>query len=118
MEDIAWLRPDGRHMADDDWHADTPEPHGLPQRRRHPRPRRSSANAIVDDSFLLLFNAGHRHTTFTLPDESYGGAWQAVVDTDDPLLANTRRRYPRPGSKLRLAPRSAMVLQCPTQRAP
>ena len=62
--------------------------------------------------------AGLRPTTFTLPDERYGGAWQTVVDTNDPLLANTRRRYPRPLGKLRLSPRSVVVLQCLTQRAP
>ena len=116
-EDIAWLHPDGRDMADKDWHADNPSlmvylnGDGIPDRDL-------LGERVRDDSFLLLFNAGHRPTTFTLPDESYGGAWQAVVDTHDPLLANARRRYPRPGTKLRLAPRSAMVLQCLTQRAP
>ena len=105
-------------MADEDWHADTPAASWSTSTATASPTATRSANAIVDDSFLLLFNAGHRPTTFTLPDESYGGTWQVVVDTADPLLANARRRYPRPGSKLRLAPRSAMVLQCPTQRAP
>ena len=59
-----------------------PEPDGLPQRRRIPD-RDALGERVRDDSFLLLFNAGHRPTTFTLPDESYGGAWQTVVDTND-----------------------------------
>ena len=53
---------------------------------------------------------------FTLPDQTYGRAWQTVVDTNDPLLAHTRRRYPLPGSKLRLAPRSTLVLLSPSRR--
>ena len=70
----------------------------------------------MDDSFLLLFNASHRQITFTLPDETYGRAWQTVVDTNDPLLAHNRRRYPLPCSKLRVPPRSTLVLLSPSRR--
>jgi isoamylase len=118
IEDIAWLRPDGQPMTDEDWGAGYARSlavflngQGIPERDM-------MGQRVVDDSFLLLFNAGHRPTTFTLPDDSYGGAWQTVVDTNDPLLANARRRYPRPLTKLRLSPRSVVVLQCLTQHAP
>ena len=66
---------------------------------------------VVDDSFLLLFNAHHQKATFTLPDEAYGAAWQVVVDTADPLLANTRRRPSGPGDRQRLLSRSMRVLR-------
>jgi glycogen operon protein len=114
-EDIAWLHPDGREMSDEDWHADRLNVmiylngEGIPDRDE-------LGGRVVDDSFLLLFNAGHRQITFTLPDETYGRAWQTVVDTNDPLLAQTRRRYPLPGSKLRVAPRSTLVLLSPSRR--
>ena len=32
---------------------------------------------IVDDSFLLLFNAHHQQMMFTLPDEAYGQTWRS-----------------------------------------
>ncbi len=111
-DDIAWLRPDGRDMADGDWTSGTSPTvmiylngEGIPDRDR-------LGERIVDDSFLLLFNAGHLHVTFTLPGEDYGPMWETVVDTHDPLLANRRRRYPRAGSRLRMPQRSMIVLQC------
>ena len=115
-DDIAWLHPDSREMSDADWHSNRPPSlmvylngEGIPDRDQ-------LGERVVDDSFLLMFNAGHRHTTFTLPDETYGRAWQVVIDTNDPLLAQTRRRYPLPGSKLRIPPRSTLVLLSPSRR--
>ena len=86
-EDIAWLHPDGRHMADEglarraaraSWSTSTAT--GIPDRDQ-------LGERVVDDSFLLLFNAQHRQTTFTLPDESYGRG-----------LAG-RRRHQRPAAR-------------------
>jgi glycogen operon protein len=42
--------------------------------------------AIVDDSFLLCFNAHHETLLFRLPDERYGRRWHRVIDTADPDL--------------------------------
>ncbi len=68
---------------------------------------------VVDDSFLLLFNAHHHATTFTLPTEAYGRMWQVVVDTADPLRARATRkeRDAKPGGRLRIPARSLLVLQ-------
>ena len=117
--DIAWLRPDGEPMTDEDWHADSParhdvflNGHGIPERDAlGERDRRRLVPAAVQ-------RRPPRRPPSPCPTRATAGAWETVVDTADPLLANARRRYPRPGSKLRLAPRSATVLQCPTQRAP
>ncbi|MEV4350615.1 glycogen debranching protein GlgX [Actinoplanes sp. NPDC049596] len=86
---IAWLRHDGEPMREPDWGAEAaraivvflngeaiPEPDALGER-------------IVDDSFLLLFNASPEDAEFTLPDAVYGQSWQTVIDTADPLLANS-----------------------------
>ncbi|MFG1992685.1 glycogen debranching protein GlgX [Actinoplanes sp. NPDC048988] len=84
---IAWLRCDGDPMGEPDWGAGAartiivflngeaiPESDALGDR-------------IVDDSFLLLFNAAAEDVEFTLPDAAYGQSWETVVDTADPLLA-------------------------------
>jgi len=111
VDDIAWLRPDGRHMTDADWtsgHARTVAIYlngqGIPDRDE-------LGERIIDDSFLLLINAHHQSATFVLPDESYGRTWEVAVDTADPLLAHTRRRRPAPGSRQRIPARSMQVLQ-------
>ena len=38
---------------------------------------------IVDDSFLLLFNAHFEPVTFTLPARRFGARWQVEVATCD-----------------------------------
>ena len=38
---------------------------------------------VVDDSFLMLFNAHHGELDFAIPAVEYGEAWEAVLDTAD-----------------------------------
>jgi isoamylase len=86
LADIGWFRPDGAEMTHEQWsdglakslavflNGDAipdPGPHG---------------ERIVDDSFMLLFNAAHEQVTFTLPSEGWAAEWTAVIDTTDPLL--------------------------------
>lgn len=39
---------------------------------------------MVDNDFILIFNAHYEPIMFTLPDEKYGRKWQLVVDTHNP----------------------------------
>lgn len=41
-------------------------------------------NRMMDNDFLLLFNAHYEPITFTLPAEQYGRHWKLIVDTSDP----------------------------------
>ncbi|GAA3758338.1 glycogen operon protein [Spinactinospora alkalitolerans] len=87
LRDIAWLRPDGALMADQDW--------GRGGRAlgvflngdaiTEPDPR---GRAVRGDSFLLLFNAGHDDVEFTLPGKAYGTAWETVLDTAEPDIGD------------------------------
>ncbi len=114
IEDIAWLRPDGQHMSDEDWNVGSAKAiaiflngQGIPERD-------ALGERITDDSFLLLINAHQQSIIFTLPDQAYGRIWDVVVDTADPLLAKVRRRqsHTKPGGRLRVAARALLVLRC------
>ncbi|MGH3975043.1 MAG: glycogen debranching protein GlgX, partial [Pseudonocardiaceae bacterium] len=114
IEDIAWLRPDGQQMSDEDWNVGSAmavavflNGQGIPERD-------ALGERITDDSFLLLINAHHQSIMFTLPDQTYGRIWEIVVDTADPLLAKARRRqsYAKPDARLRVAARALLVLRC------
>ncbi|MGH3753534.1 MAG: glycogen debranching protein GlgX [Pseudonocardiaceae bacterium] len=114
IEDIAWLRPDGRQMCDEDWNAGSANAiaiflngQGIPERD-------ALGERITDDSFLLLINAYHQSIMFTVPDQAYGRTWEIVVDTADPLLVKARRRQSQatPGARLRVAARALLVLRC------
>ena len=41
-------------------------------------------NRMVDNDFILIFNAHYEPIMFTLPDERYGRKWLLVVDTHNP----------------------------------
>jgi isoamylase len=74
LPDVWWFRTDGRKMAARDWddgmpvvgmflngeEIATPGPHG---------------ERIVDDSFVVLFNASHEDVSFTMPNPRFGARW-------------------------------------------
>jgi glycogen operon protein len=118
VEDIAWLRPDGQPMTEEDWAAGPGKTitvflNGLGIVESDPL-----GEPIVDDSFLLLFNASHQPMTFTLPGEAYGRLWEIVVDTADPLLATAARRSrgAHPDGRIRVGANTLLALRCPTYR--
>ena len=81
--DIAWLTPTGQEMTHQDWGAKfgksiavflngeaLPEPDARGER-------------VVDDSFLLCFNAHDHVVEFVMPHDDYAKEWTAELDTTD-----------------------------------
>jgi glycogen operon protein len=66
--------------------------------------------AIIDDTFMLCFNAHHETMTFRLPGEEFGRRWHRVIDTADPDLRESIAPL-TDGSELRVVDRSLVVLQ-------
>ena len=58
---------------------------------------------IVDDSFVLLFNAGHEDAEFTLPPQRFGAQWTCELRTDGEPRRDPRRRRDRSQLQLALA---------------
>ncbi len=65
---------------------------------------------MVDDSFLVLFNAHYDALRFSPPDEMFGREWSTVVDTTHGHVGLTNRIFRRT-SRIKLEGRSLMVLQ-------
>jgi isoamylase len=81
LGDIAWLTPSGRHMTDRDWDAGFSKAIGVflnGDAITEPDPR---GQRVVDDSFLMLFNAHSDPVAFTLPPARFGKSWEVVLDT-------------------------------------
>ena len=72
IDDIAWLRPDGQQMDDDDWNGGYAQSLAIFLNGEGIPDRDPLGERVVDDSFLLLVNAHHQQATFTLPDAAYG----------------------------------------------
>jgi glycogen operon protein len=62
---------------------------------------------IVDDSFLLLFNAAANAVDFTLPPDGFGTEWTCVVDTDHKVAVG---EVVKAGDGLTIADRSCVIL--------
>jgi glycogen operon protein len=86
IDDIGWLRPDGEAMSDEDWDAGFARSLGIVLNGEAipwPGPR---GEAVVDDSFVVAFNAHHEELTWTAPGPPWGDAWEVVLDTARPDL--------------------------------
>jgi glycogen operon protein len=79
--DIAWFRPDGAEMSDEDWHLPHAKSFAIFLNGGALRERDDEGIPIRDDSFLLLFNAHHEPLPFTMPDEKFGERWKVEIDS-------------------------------------
>jgi glycogen operon protein len=78
--DIGWFKPDGQSMTDEDWDASHARSLGAFLNGKAIQTPDERGRSIVDDSFLLLFNAHTEGVDWTIPAE-YGKAWRLVLDT-------------------------------------
>jgi len=79
--DIAWLRPDGSAMVDEDWSRSSVWALGVFLNGEAITEPGLRGEQILDDSFLLLLNASDQGVRMTLPGQPYGEKWEPVLDT-------------------------------------
>ncbi|WP_024288115.1 glycogen debranching protein GlgX [Cellulomonas sp. KRMCY2] len=110
LGDIAWFNTAGQHMSDGDWregHARAVTVFLNGEAIAEPDDR---GDPVVDDSFLVLYNADKDPVSFTLPPAEFGDVWTCVVDTDHTLGAGAELIG---GSVLEITGRSTLVLTRP-----
>jgi isoamylase len=109
LPDISWFAPDGAEMTDEDWDAGFSKSiavflngHGIPDLD-------ARGQRVLDDSFVLFFNAHNEPIEFTLPPAEFGTEWCIVVDTAAEESASSEEL--RAAAKLTVDAHSAVVLQ-------
>ncbi len=107
LPDAAWLAPDGGPMRE--WHSGPPAV-ALFLNGEQIISRDARGGRVVDDSFLLLFNAQATEQPFTLPDERLGARWALELSTAAPERPSGAFEAPA-GDALTLVPRSLIVLR-------
>ncbi len=80
VKDIAWLRPEGGEMTDDEWNQHFARCLGVYLAGEGLTETDGRGKPVRDLSFLVLFNAHHESISFKLPDFA-GGRWSALLDT-------------------------------------
>ncbi|MDP9072917.1 MAG: glycogen debranching protein GlgX [Actinomycetota bacterium] len=84
-DDIAWFAPDGTEMSESDWQEGYAKSMGVFLNGEAIPSPDSRGDRIVDDTFLVLFNAHHEPIEFTLPAQRFGKRWIRTLDTADTL---------------------------------
>jgi glycogen operon protein len=108
VRDIAWLTPVGVEMTHADWGSGFKCVAVFLNGEAIPAPD-ERGERVVDDSFLLCFNAHSKPVDFAMPDDEYAAEWTGEIDTTDPRGAT--ELVVKAGEKLSLHPRSLLVLR-------
>jgi isoamylase len=112
VKDLAWFRPDGKEMTDDDWNNGFARCLGLRLAGDAIEEVDDRGNRIVDDTLLILLNAHHEAVGFVLPAHRRKVRWQVVFDTQEEKM-RLRQRLIRGGNTYRLEARSMALLRLP-----
>jgi glycogen operon protein len=84
LPDAWWLRADGLRMTRRDWEREGAATLGVFLNGSEIPDRTPGGEAVVDDSFLVLFNAHDAPVTFRLPAQRFGRVWELELSTADP----------------------------------
>jgi isoamylase len=110
VKDLAWFRPDGKEMTEEDWTNPQTRCLGLRLAGDAIEEVDPDGRPVVDDTLLIVLNAHHEPLAFTLPAHRRGVKWEVILDTRIP----DGRRLHRPmkgGEAYELEARSLSVLQ-------
>jgi glycogen operon protein len=118
VKDLAWFRPDGREVTEEDWKTYT-RCFGLRLAGDAINEVDANGERVVGDTLLILVNAHWESIDFVLPAHRRAVRWEIEVDTrtaDDRL----RGKIVRGGDAYPLEGRSMAVfrLRAPRRRAP
>ncbi|GGG70360.1 glycogen debranching protein GlgX [Corynebacterium pelargi] len=118
--DIAWLTPAGRLMTQDDWGFAFGKSLMVYLNGQGITETDMRGQRLVDDSFILMFNAYHEPIEFTLPSEQYGASWKMIVDTDQDTGHPEEALIIQSGGTIELPARTSMLLRMvePEQKKP
>ena len=109
--EIAWCKPDGVEMGDEDWQAGFAKSLGVFLNGDAIAGMDARGERVVDDSFYLLFNGHHERLDFTLPSAEWGAQWQEAVNTATAYVgSDSEVSYPA-GGVVQMVGRSLAVLR-------
>jgi isoamylase len=110
VKDLAWFRPDGKEMTDEEWRNGLSRCLGLRLSGDAIEEVDDMGEPIVGDTFLILLNAHHEPVPFVLPAHEARVRWEPVLDTRD-WDGEADRRPLRTGARYLLEGRSLAALR-------
>ncbi|KQX75195.1 glycogen debranching protein [Aeromicrobium sp. Root472D3] len=112
LGDIGWFTPAGEEMQEQNWDDGFGKSIVMFLNGEAIADRDRRGERVVDDSFLMAFNAHFEDIEWTVPGEEYGPGWGLVVDSCAGTVHTTPMGDVVPaGGTLTLPARSLVVLQ-------
>ncbi|CPR08199.1 glycogen debranching protein GlgX [Mycobacterium bohemicum DSM 44277] len=108
VRDIAWLTPGGQEMTHEDWGKSLHKCVAVFLNGEAITAPNARGERVVDDSFLLCFNAHDQPVEFVMPDADYAYEWTVELDTAEPVHAD---RVVKTEETVTLPSRSLLVLR-------
>lgn len=93
ITDIAWFNADGGEMTDEQWEVGYAKTLGVFLNGQEIPARGPKGERIIDDDFLLFFNAHYEMVEFTLPEGLRDKQWAVVIDTKEPRFLNQEQVF-------------------------
>lgn len=112
VSDIAWFNPDGGEMTEEQWQVGYSKAIGIFLNGEEIATPNARGERILDDSFLLFFNAYWEVLNFVIPPRFQSLPWLAVIDTTEPTFVEDQGRIYTGGKTVAVTARSVMVLKC------
>jgi glycogen operon protein len=109
LPDIAWLRPDGSVMTEEDWDAGFGRAVAVFLNGAGIPDTDDRGERVVDDSFLLCFSADDADLEFVVPDGEVANEWEVVLDTAVAELTDVKPV--QAGDTVTVLPRTLVVLR-------
>jgi len=91
VKDLAWFRPDGKEMTDEDWANPEMRSFGLRLAGDAIEEVDGRGNRVADDTLLILLNAHHETVSFVLPAHRRKLHWWVILDTSEPITRREQR---------------------------
>ncbi len=112
VRDIAWLTAAGREMTHDDWNQGLDKCVAVFLNGDAITAPNARGERVVDDSFLLCFNAHKRAVEFVTPHDDYAREWTVEIDSNHPagdadLVVAAEEKLTMPGCSVLILRKTA-----------
>lgn len=114
MEDIAWFKPDGQEMEDNNWKEDYAKSVGIFLNGLELRCLNEQGEKMEDDNFYIICNAHQEALDFVLPPEKFGNPWKKILDTAHPTEQDNKDYFP--GESVKAEGLSLVLMQHSNKR--
>ena len=111
ISDIGWFNVEGAEMQDE-WNAGFVKTLTVFLNGEEIATPNHRGEQVIDDSFLLMFNAHYELLEFALPEGLSDRRWRLLIDTKSEGFVKRAKTF-REDDKITVAARSLVVLQSP-----